>query len=456
MRPVSRRWNVERTIKKELLTWKNRPDRRPLLITGVRQCGKTYVMKEFAQEQFEKIAYLNLEKEERAAELFAYDFDPKRILRELGAVFFGFEITPGSTVLILDEIQSCPRAIASLKYFCEDLPELHVMCAGSLLGVELKHQNISFPVGKIDRLQMFPMSFAEFLAADDGMKYLTLAQSRPADEPIPELCRVPLEKAYRQYLIVGGMPAAVKTWIQTHSFQEVERVQDGILSDYADDFSKHAPPAEVPKIHWVWDSVPKQLARDNNKFVFSHVREGKRASELENALTWLKDAGLVYLTELVENPELPLSFCSDASYFKVYMADIGLLRRKAGVYFDTILDENENYIGFKGALAENYVQNELKNLGYQPYFWRSGNQAEVDFLIERKGMLIPIEVKSAANTRAKSYRLFCKRYSIRLGFKLSLKNRAVNEEDGTRTVSLPLYLISDLESSCQDQDCQTF
>ena len=364
---------MERTIKKELLAWKNRPDRRPLLITGVRQCGKTYVMKEFAQEQFEKIAYLNLEKEERAAELFAYDFDPKRILRELGAVFFGFEITPGSTVLILDEIQSCPRAIASLKYFCEDLPELHVMCAGSLLGVELKHQNISFPVGKIDRLQMFPMSFAEFLAADDGMKYLTLAQSRPADEPIPELCRVPLEKAYRQYLIVGGMPAAVKTWIQTHSFQEVERVQDGILSDYADDFSKHAPPAEVPKIHWVWDSVPKQLARDNNKFVFSHVREGKRASELENALTWLKDAGLVYLTELVENPELPLSFCSDASYFKVYMADVGLLRRKAGVYFDTILDENENYIGFKGALAENYVQNELKNLGYQPYFWRSGN-----------------------------------------------------------------------------------
>ena len=182
MRPVSRRWNVERTIKKELLAWKNRPDRRPLLITGVRQCGKTYVMKEFAQEQFEKIAYLNLEKEERAAELFAYDFDPKRILRELGAVFFGFEITPGSTVLILDEIQSCPRAIASLKYFCEDLPELHVMCAGSLLGVELKHQNISFPVGKIDRLQMFPMSFAEFLAADDGMKYLTLAQSRPADD----------------------------------------------------------------------------------------------------------------------------------------------------------------------------------------------------------------------------------------------------------------------------------
>lgn len=437
---------MERNIKKEMLAWMNRPDRRPLLITGVRQCGKTYVMKEFAQEHFEKIAYLNLEKEERAGELFAFDFDPKRIIREMGTVFFGFEITPGDTILILDEIQSCPRAIASLKYFCEDLPELHVMCAGSLLGVELKHQNVSFPVGKIDRLQMFPMSFTEFLAADDGMKYLTLARSRKADESIPELCRIPLEKAYRQYLIVGGMPAAVKMWIQTHNFQEVERIQDSILDDYADDFAKHAPPSEVPKIHWVWDSVPKQLAKENNKFVFSHVREGKRASELENALTWLKDAGLVYLTELVENPELPLSFCADAGYFKVYMADAGLLCRKAGIYYGTVLDGGETSSGFRGALTENYVQNELKSMGFQPYFWRSGNQAEVDFLIERKGLLIPLEVKSATNTRAKSYRLFCKRYQVRLGFKLSLKNRAVNEEDGTKTVSLPLYLISEMES----------
>jgi predicted AAA+ superfamily ATPase len=292
---------------------------------------------------------------------------------------------------------------------------------------------------------MFPMSFEEFLQADDGKKYLELSSSREKDVPIPELCAVPLEKAFRNYLIVGGMPAVVRTWCETHQYEEAELEQDRILEDYAADFSKHAPPAEVPKIHWVWDSVPKQLAKENNKFIFSHVREGKRAAELENALIWLKDAGLVYQTELVQTPSLPLSFCADAASFKVYMADVGLLRRKAGVYYRTILEGDDGFTGFKGALTENYVQNQLKTKGYEPFYWRSGNQAELDFLIESRGKIVPIEVKSATNTMAKSYRQFCRKYNIQTGFKLSLKNIGVNEENGTTTVSLPLYLIQNLE-----------
>ena len=436
---------MKRSIKKELIRWKDEPRRKPLLITGVRQCGKTYVMKEFAEEYFEKVAYINFERETRVRELFDYDLDPRRIVRELGSLLFRFPIQPESTILIFDEIQECPKAITSLKYFCEDMPELHVMCAGSLLGVELKRQSVSFPVGKVDRLQMLPMSFEEFLEADGGAKYNELSLTREKDKPLPELCTVPLEKAYRNYLLVGGMPAVVRAWCETRQYEQAEQEQDRILEDYADDFSKHAPPAEVPKIHWVWDSIPKQLAKENNKFVFSHVKEGKRASELENALTWLKDAGLVYLTELVQSPSLPLSFCADASSFKVYMADVGLLRRKAGVYYRTVLDGDSSYSQFKGALTENFVQNQLKAMCSEPYFWRSGNQAELDFLIENRGRIIPIEVKSATNTMAKSYRQFCKRYSIPLGFKLSLRNIGVNEENGTATVSLPLYLIQNME-----------
>lgn len=436
---------MERTITGELLRWKNARVRKPLLLTGVRQCGKTWLLREFCDQHFSQVAYLNFEKDTPAAQIFDYDLDPRRIIRELGSIFFGFEIIPGQTALILDEIQACPRAVTSLKYFCEELPDLHVLCAGSLLGVELKRQNVSFPVGKVKRLRLYPMSFGEFLIADGGRKFLDLAMSRKPEEPLPELCTNPMEKAYRNYLITGGMPAAVSSWITAHDYQEVDTVLDDILADYAGDFAKHAPAAVVPRIHWVWDSVPKQLAKENNKFVFSHVREGKRSHELEDALIWLKDAGLVYQTELVEHPWTPLNNSANAAFFKVYMSDTGLLRRKAGLDYRSVLELTEMGSGFKGALTENYVQNQLIAKGYTPYFWRSGNRAEVDFLIEAEGNVIPIEVKAATNTKAKSYRLFCKEYHIAKGFRMSLKNIAVNEEDGTKTISLPLYLIPAME-----------
>ena len=427
-----------------LQSWMNNPARKPLLITGVRQCGKTYIMKAFGEKYYPHTAYVNLEKERNVAEIFSYDFNPHRIIQELGTLIVGEKIIPGQTLLILDEIQSCPTAITALKYFCEELPELHIMCAGSLLGVELKRQNIAFPVGKVDRLRMFPMSFYEFMLADGGEKFAELSADFSVERPLGDLLRIPLEKYYRNFLLVGGMPAVVAKWVETHDYAAVEQAQDSILRDYADDFSKHAPPAEVPKIHWVWDSVPKQLAKENNKFIFSHVKEGKRAAELENALIWLKDAGLVYQTELVTEPELPLDFTADATYFKVFMADVGLMRRKAGVYYKTILDGDESYVRFKGALAENYTHNELLYNGYTPYFWRSGNTAEVDFLIEHKGQICPIEVKAADNTMAKSYRAFCRRYHIPNGVKTSLKNLGLSRDCDTTTLSLPLYLLWDM------------
>lgn len=262
----------------------------------------------------------------------------------------------------------------------------------------------------------------------------------PVDRVIPDLYSVPMKKLLREYYIVGGMPEVVKTWIETHDIDEVEEVQSEILKDYADDFSKHAPANEVPKIRWIWDSVPVQLAKENNKFVFSHVKEGKRFAELEDALQWLQDAGLIVKAELVEKPEIPLDGFADKTYFKVYMSDIGLLRAKSGVSAQVILNESDLYIKYKGAFAENYVLNELKAAGKEPFFWKSGNSAEVDFMYEYEGEMIPVEVKAADNTQAKSYKQFCQKYSPRIGFKLSEKNIAKNLCGETITYNIPLYL----------------
>lgn len=431
---------MERNIMKSLLAWKEKEDRKPLLITGVRQCGKTYVVKEFGAQFFESVAYVNFEGNEGLCAIFDYDYDIERIVDELGSMYLEKEIIPGKTLLVLDEIQACPRAITALKYFCENMRQLHVICAGSLLGVAIKQENISFPVGKVDRIQMYPMNFEEFVRADGGGKYLELLKKYDIKRPLPENIIDIMEKYLKNYYIVGGMPEVVSKWVSSHDYGKVEEIQDTILEGYGSDFSKHAPLSEVPKLGWIWESVPKQLAKENNKFIFSHVKEGKRSKELEDALQWLKDAGLIYKLELVASPALPLSFEADATYFKIYMSDVGLLRRKSNVSYRTILQGDDNYIRFKGALTENYVMNELIVMGYTPYFWRSGNSAELDFLIEDEGRIIPIEVKAAENTRAKSYALFCKKIAPAIGFKLSLKNVADNMCGETLTYNIPLYM----------------
>ena len=431
---------MRRNIENDLIKWKESSRRKPLMLTGVRQCGKTYVLKEFGEKYFEDTCYINFESNSNYAAIFEFDFDVNRIIKEI-EFLQKKKIIEGNTLLILDEIQECPRAITSLKYFCEDIPKLHVVSAGSLLGVALKRENISFPVGKVNRMQMYPMNFTEFLQALGEESYIDLFENWDAKREIPEVYTVPLEKLLTMYYCVGGMPEVVLEYSQTRNLDNVMEIQDEILSDYADDFSKHAPVTEIEKIRMVWESIPKQLAKENNKFVFSHVKEGKRSHELEGALQWLKNAGLIQLLELVKNAEVPLSNHADATYFKVYMSDIGLLCRRMGITYHSFLDENDTLKTIKGAIAENYVLNELISGKIHPYFWRSGNTAELDFIYEEQGEIVPVEVKAATNTMAKSYKQFCKKYQPKVGYKFSLKNIAENIDNGTQTISLPLYLV---------------
>ena len=431
---------MQRDFIQNLIEWKDSKRRKPLILTGVRQCGKTYLLKEFGSEYFDNFCYINFESAGKYSAIFEYDYDVKRILREI-ELAENVKIIAGKTLLIFDEIQECPKAITSLKYFCENLQELHLVCAGSLLGVAIKKENISFPVGKVNRMQLYPMSFKEYLQAVGEGKYIELFNDWNINREIPELYTVPLERHLKNYYIVGGMPEAVKEFAESGDYAEVAKIQDEILSDYSDDFSKHAPISEIEKIRMIWDSIPKQLAKENNKFVFSHVKEGKRAHELEAALQWLKNSGLVHLVELVQNAELPLSSNADSTYFKVYMADSGLLCRRLGLSYKNILEENTALSTFKGAITENYVLQELIVQNKVPYFWRSGNTAELDFLFEEDGNVIPVEVKAATKTQAKSFKQFCQKYQSKTGFKLSLKNIAENDCEGTNVVSLPLYLL---------------
>lgn len=430
---------MERKVYQVLVKWKNKNNRKPLIVSGVRQCGKTYLIKELGKREFSDVAYFNFDGDIGLQSIFDYNFDTDRIIDELGSVARGKQIEIGKTLVIFDEIQACPRAIQSLKYFCENMPELHLISAGSLLGVALREKEISFPVGKVDRIDMYPMSFDEFVEADGGKKYLDGLNKLEREREIPELCKIPLEKYYKNYLIIGGMPEAVQTWVDTHAYSEVEEVQDRILKDYADDFGKYAKPETATRIKMIWDSIPTQIARDNSKFIFSHVKESARSKDLEDALGWLVNAGIALKLDLVSNPEIPLSGMADDTYFKVYMSDVGLLRRKANVNYRTILEGNDAFIHFKGAIAENYIYTQLKCMGINPYFWRTKADAEMDFITDYEGELIPIEVKSADNTRAKSLHLFCNRYEPKLAFKTSLKNVGDNMDGRTHVWSLPLY-----------------
>lgn len=432
---------MKREVMYKLIQWKDKVNRKPLMITGVRQCGKTYIIKEFAKKEFEEYLYFNFDGDIGLQSVFDYDFDIERIISELEIIKFGKKVIPGKTLLIFDEIQACPRAISSLKYFCENKEQLHLIAAGSLLGVALKLEGISFPVGKVDRLEMFPMNFSEFVIADGGEKYIEGLKNMSFERKLPEMYTIPMEKYLKNYYIVGGMPEAVKTWIETHNYNEVEMVQDRILKDYPDDFSKHATKTEANRISLIWDSIPTQIARENNKFIFSHVKKGARAKDLEDSLQWLVNSGLVYRLHLVNDPQLPLLGMVDATYFKVYMSDVGLLRRKSNLNYRTILEEDKSFIHFKGALTENYVMTQFVSMGIDCYFWRTKADAEVDFITDYEGVLIPIEVKSADNTKAKSLNVFCKRYKPTISFKTSLKNVGDNWIADTHNWSIPLYCI---------------
>ena len=435
---------MKRDIMQELLAWKEQPNRKPLVLKGVRQCGKTYILKEFGREYYKDVAYFNFEETRSLNSLFEQDYDVKRILFELG-LFLGRTITPGNTLIILDEIQECPRAISALKYFCENAPEYHVACAGSLLGLAI-HENQSFPVGKVDIRTLYPMSFYEFLSATGNealADYLTRFQPGSS---VSELIGGKLRTALKQYYVVGGMPEAVSVWCETGDLEKVEAVQQDILASYELDFAKHAPPSEFPKLSAIWASVPQQLAKPNSKFIFSHVKKGWRSKDLEDALQWLIRAGLVYQVCKVEKPFMPLSSYADATSFKLYLCDVGLLRRLARLPAQVVLDSSGIYTEFKGVMTENYVLGELvKHVDATPYYWVSGNSAEVDFIVQCGAHIVPIEVKAESNVKARSLAEYRKKYAP----PVSVKTSMLDEVSGSEVRLIPLYLIGSMETMIQ-------
>ncbi len=430
---------MKRSVSAELQKWKESPARKPLVLKGVRQCGKTYILKEFGAGSYPDVAYFNFEETPVIAGLFERDYDVRRILTELG-LFRGKTIEPGRTLVIFDEIQECGRALTSLKYFCENAGEYHIACAGSLLGIAI-HNDRSFPVGKVDFLTLYPMSFYEFLAATGSEQLAEYLEGFVSGQPLSGPVAGKLETALRVYYTVGGMPEAVKTWRDTNDLGKTEAVQRQILAGYELDFVKHATAAEFPKLKAVWEAIPQQLARPTGKFIFSQVRKGWRARDLEDALQWLTGAGLVYKVCRIEKPFLPLSSYADAGAFKLYMADVGLLRSLAGVPARVVLEPSALYTEFRGAVTENFVLNELvKSSGDRVYYWTSGNEAEVDFVVQQDEHVIPIEVKSAENVRAKSLAEYRKRYAPEFAVLTSMQGRT----GGKGLIRIPLYMMASL------------
>lgn len=431
---------MKRTLIHELLVWKEKENRKPLILKGVRQCGKTYLLKDFGNRYYDNVAYFNFEETDSLISVFEKDYDTKRIILEL-ELFLGKSIKPGSTLIILDEIQECGRALTAMKYFCENAPEYHIVCAGSLLGIALQQQ-LSFPVGKVDFLTLYPMSFSEFLRACGSETLADYVNTFRKGDTVPEPIGDKLTTFLRQYYITGGMPEVVSTWQKTNNIEEVERVQQNIINSYELDFAKHAPTKDFPKLTAIWRSIPEQLAKENTKFIFSHVKKGWRSKDLEEALEWLIAAGLVYKVCKIEKPFIPLSSYADDTSFKLYMADIGILRKLSKLPYEVILDATPNYKEFKGSLAENYVLCELvKSVDETLYYWSSGNTAEVDFILQSGSEIVPVEVKSERNVKARSLAEYRKKYTPKYSVKTSMKN----ETNGEEVLNIPLYLISALE-----------
>lgn len=430
---------MERTLITKLVEWKEKSNRKPLILKGVRQCGKTYLLKDFGKRHYESCAYFNFEENDALKTVFEKDYDTSRILFELG-LYLGKTIEPGKTLLILDEIQECGRAITAMKYFCENAPEYHIVCAGSLLGIALQKQ-LSFPVGKVDFLTLYPMSFSEFLRAEGPETLADFIENFKKGDNIPEVIGEKLVTFLRQYYITGGMPEVVEVWCNTHSIEQVESVQQTIINSYELDFAKHAPTKDFPKLSAIWRSIPEQLAKENTKFIFSHVKKGWRSKDLEDALEWLIGAGLVYKVCKIEKPFIPLSSYADDTAFKLYMSDVGILRKLSKLPYEVVLDATPTYKEFKGSMTENYVLCELlKSVDDTAYYWSSGNTAEVDFIIQSGTEIVPIEVKSERNVKARSLAEYRKKYTPKYSVKASMKH----ETDGEEVLNIPLYLISRL------------
>ena len=418
-----------------LEAWKESGHRKPLILQGARQVGKTYSILEFGRTHYENVAYFNFETDPRLGQTFAEDISPGYLIPILSHIA-GQTIVKEKTLIVLDEVQLCERALTSLKYFCEDAPDYHIIVAGSLLGVAVNRAKFSFPVGKVDMKTLYPMDMEEFmLALGEADLVERIKKSFQTDMPLPSALHDAAMQLYRQYLVVGGMPECVMQFAQTQDYILVRHTQDTILASYLNDMSKYNNLNEIKKTRLAYDNITAQLSKRNTRFQYKLIKKGGRASEFENAIEWLCLSGIVSQVYRVEKVKKPLENYRDIDAFKIYVSDLGLLCAKKDLLANDVLYMVEELNDFKGGMAENYVQVQLTINGYHTYYWESERGAEVDFIIQREGQLIPIEVKSADNTQAKSLNLYIQTYHPAYAIKLSAKNFGF--EDGKKTV--PLY-----------------
>jgi len=429
---------MKRFIMQKLIDWKNKPGRKPLIIRGARQVGKTWLIKEFGKNEYEQTVYVNFESSKLLKSLFVNDFDVNRILTAL-QIETGITINSENTLIVFDEIQEAEGAVTSLKYFCENAPQYHIIAAGSLLGVAL-HQHTSFPVGKVEFLDLFPLSFSEFLVALDQQPLLELLESN--DWVLIKNFKEKFIQLLRQYYYIGGMPEVVQSFITQNDFNEVRAIQKRILSAYEQDFSKHAPIEIVPRIRMLWNSIPAQLAKENKKFIYGAVKTGSRAKDYELALSWLIDSGLVHKVTRVSKPGIPLKAYEDTSAFKLFIADVGILGAMGDIDVRTLLDGNTIFEEFKGSLTEQYVLQQLKTIpDIALYYWSAERaSAEIDFLVQHSGLVVPIEVTAEENLQAKSLKSFCRKYSPEVAIRASMSD--FRKEDWL--INIPLYAISQI------------
>ena len=427
---------MDRDIYQKLLKWKQSPRRKPLVLNGARQVGKTYALSFFAQKHYKNYVYLNFEKDSIVGQYFTDTIDPKHLIKLL-AIHSNTRIEPENTLLIFDEIQENPRALNSLKYFCEDAPEYHIATAGSLLGVKLAQEH-GFPVGKVNFIHLYPLSFYEFLTALDARQLRDYLENYTGFEPLPEPLHIKTLNFLRYYFFVGGMPEAVLTYVKTDDLQEVRMVQSEILDAYERDFAKHAPTHQIMKISTVWNQIHRQLAKENKKFIFSAIRKSARGRDYEDAIQWLMDAGLIYKCYNLSAAKLPLSAYSDFNTFKLYLLDVGLLGALSQLTAKTIINQDQLFVEFKGALTENYVAQTLKTTPHMElYYWTSAGIAELDFVIENEGDIFPLEVKSGTSQKQKSLIEFGKKYpSIQL-----FRTSQLNLEFNRNVYNYPLYML---------------
>ena len=423
----------------KLLKWKQSKRRKPLIIEGARQVGKTWLMKEFGKQAYADTVYINFDSNSRMAELFASDLNTERLNMGL-EIYVGRKIDPENTLLIFDEVQEVPRALASLKYFYENAPHYHIVCAGSLLGIAL-HEGTSFPVGKVDFLKLYPLSFKEFLLATGKEQFAALLDKQ--DFQMITSFKQTYIDSLKQYYFVGGMPEVVQSFVDDKDFKEVREIQKRILAAYEQDFSKHAPNDIVPKIRMLWNSISSQLAKENKKFIYGLVREGARAKDYETAIMWLSDCGLVHKVSRVNAAGIPLKAYEDLKAFKLFLVDVGLLGCMAGLRQRTLLDGNDLFIEFKGALTEQYVCQQLKtieDLGIY-YYTNDRGSCEVDFVIDTGELIVPVEVKAEVNLRAKSLKTYQEKFKPEVSVRTSMAD--YKKEDWL--VNLPLYAIEQIK-----------